>query len=550
LTVARYVVESLRLAGAGTLFGVPGVGGVCEGALWAAVEQAGARSVCMGHEQAAAHAADGYGRASGRPGAVFLPSGPAALAALSALGEALVSSSPVVAIASTIPSRLVGKGKGELGELGPIGQRWDPLPAYEAVTRFVARAMRATDVPDLLARAIVEATAGRPGPVLVEIPPDILEAELDAAPSAPSPERRGPPMEVVADAATLLRLAARPVVWAGGGVLRSRASAELARLAEYLGAPVVTTFMGKGAISESHPLALGALVRFPAVQATIARADLLVAVGTRFGAVPTSRWRIDLPPQTIHVDIDRAAIGRNYPVRLPVVADARVALDAITDALEAGTGADRPERPDRPDRRDEVARLRKAAFDRAWREGPREMDLLRAIRDALPSDAVTVHDMTLVSAWAAPFFPASVPGTFHGPYSFGTPGFALPAALGVSCALPGCPVVAFADHRTLARHARELATAVRHGSPVTVVVFGDPVQGGEEPSSPLAAGPSPDLPRPDLQTLAAAYGVPWESAGGPEELEQALHAAIGAGRPRLIEVPGAWGPAPLAPSYA
>lgn len=523
-TVARYIVESLRLAGTETFFGVPGLHNL---GLWAAMKQAGARCVGFRHEQAAAHAADGYGRASGRPGAVFLPSGPGALNGLSALGEALVSSSPVVAIASTIPSRLVGKGKGHLHEAK------NPMPAYEAVTKLATRATRAPDVPELLARAITEAGSGRPGPCLVEVPTDVLDAELDAVPEAPTPQRPAPAGDVVAEAATLLRLAARPVIWAGGGVLRSGASAELVRLAERLGAPVVTTFMGKGAIPEGHPLALGTLVRFPAVQATIGRADLLVAVGSRFSGMSTSNWRIDLPPQTIHIDADPAQIGRNYPVRVPVVADAKVALAAIGDALGPGTPADRSQ---------EVFRLRKAAFDRARREGPREMDLLRAIRDALPSDAVTVHDMTAASCWAAPFFPISVPGTFHSPYGFGSLGFSLPAAIGVSCALPDRPVVAFAGDGGFAYHARELATAVRQGSNVTALVFDDGGPGvlGSVSKARYGSEFDLDLPGPDLQVLAEAYGVPSQRAQEPEDLERALREAVGAPGPRLIEVPGVW----------
>lgn len=554
MTVARYVVEALRLAGTDTFFGAPVFGqaprapGFHKEELWTAVGQAGARSVRMGHEQAAAHAADGYGRASGHPGAVFLPSGPGALNALSALGEALVSSSPVVAVAATIPSRLVGKGKGELHESK------DPLPAYEAVTKFAARAMRAGDVPELLAQAIAKATSGRPGPALVEIPSDVLEAELDAAPEAFSPERPPPSAEVVADAVTLLRLAARPVVWAGGGVLRSGASAQLLRLAERLGAPVATTFMGKGAISERHPLALGTLVRFPAVQATIAQADLLVAVGTRFSAMSTSRWRMDLPPQMIQVDVDRVAIGRNYPVRLPVVADAKVALGAIADALGSGVG---------PDRTEEVARLRMAAFERARREGPHEMDLLRAIGSALPPEAVTVHDMTAASAWAAPFLSVEVPGTFHTPYGFGSAGFALPAAIGVSCALPGRPVVVFAGRRSLAYHSRELGVLAQHRSPVTVLVFDDDEEearledladaaptgtpaGGQwvetTDSSRWVEAATPGRTGPNLAVLAAAYGLPAERAPKPDDLERVLSRAVKGDEPRLVEVPGAWGP--------
>jgi acetolactate synthase-1/2/3 large subunit len=533
-TVARYIVDSLRLAGTGTVFGVPGIHNL---GLWAALEQGGVKVVGCRTEQAAAHAADGYGRSGVGPGAVFLSSGPGALGALAALGEATVSSSPVVAVASTIPSHLVGKGKGHLHEAK------DPLPAFESVTRFAARVAKASDVPDLLARVIAASVSGRPGAALLEVPVDLLDAELDAVPEAAAAERPGPPGPVVAEAATLLRLAARPVIWAGGGVHRSGASAELVALAERLGAPVVTTFLGKGAIPESHPLSIGTLVRFPAVQATVGQADLLVAAGSRFTGMSTSNWRVDLPPQMIHIDIERSSIGRNYPVRLPVVADAKAALTAILGALEPVT---------RPDRAEEVARLRTAANARGEREGAREMALLRAIRRALPAGTVTVHDMTIASYWAAPFFPVEVPGTFHSPYGFGTVGFALPAAIGLSAAQPDLAVVAFAGDGGFASHAAELATALQHRSRVTVLVFNDRSWGVLRPHARSRYGTEAglDLPGPDLLALAAAYGVPAQRAEEPDDLERVLAEAVSSEGPRIVEVPGAWTVPPPASYYS
>jgi thiamine pyrophosphate-dependent acetolactate synthase large subunit-like protein len=266
---------------------------------------------------------------------------------------------------------------------------------------------------------------------------------------------------------------------------------------------------------------------------------------------------MDLPPQMIQVDVDPAAIGRNYPVRLPVVADAKVALGSIADALGSGAG------PNSPNRTDDVARLRKAAFERARRDGPLEMDLLDAIGSALPPEAVTVHDMTAASAWAAPFLSVEVPGTFHTPYGFGSAGFALPAAVGISCALPGRPVVVFAGQRSLAYHARELGILAQHRSPVTVLVFedGDDGEGSQAPAGAVPDGEPtagqwvetivssqwveavvPGRLGPDLPALAATYGVLAEQAPAPEALERILRAAVQGDEPRLVEVPGPWGP--------
>jgi thiamine pyrophosphate-dependent acetolactate synthase large subunit-like protein len=230
-----------------------------------------------------------------------------------------------------------------------------------------------------------------------------------------------------------------------------------------------------------------------------------------------------------------------------------VAVGAIADALGSGIG------PNSADRREEVARLRAAAFERARRDGPREMDRLTAIGEALPPEAVTVHDMTAASAWAAPFLPVEVPGTFHTPYGFGSAGFALPAAVGVSCALPGRPVVVFAGQRSLAYHARELGILAQHRSPVTVLVFDDEEEDTLAPGESTpdlsggrgAGGPglAPARQKPDLSTLAAAYGVPAERATEPGDLERMLREVLQGNWPRLVEVPGPWGPpAPALPA--
>jgi acetolactate synthase-1/2/3 large subunit len=536
-TVARYIAETLLLAGTRTAFGVPAAHSL---GLWAAAREAGLPLVGCRTPGAAAHAADGYGRTGPGPGLVLLSSGPGALAALAALGEATVSSSPVVAVATTIPGRLVGGGKGHLHEAA------DPLPAYGAVTKLAGRAATAADVPDLLGRVLAAARSGRPGAALLEVPVDVLDAQLDAVPEAPPVDRPAPAAPVVAEATTLLRLAARPVIWAGGGVHRAGASAELLALAERLGAPVVTTFLGKGAIPERHPLSIGTLMRFPAVAATVAQADLLVAVGTRFSGMSTSNWRVDLPPQTIHVDADPGAIGRNYPVRLPVVADAKAALAAVLGELAASG------RVDRPDRTQEVAGLRRAAVDRARREGAREMAILEAVHAALPPGAVTVLDVTIASHWAAAFLPTEEPGTFHTPYGFGTPGFSLAAALGVAAAAPSRPVVAFAGDGSFAVHAPELATARACGSRVTVLVFNDGSCGGLRPLARARYGSDDglDVPGPDLVALAAAYGLPAVRADEPADVGRALADAVSSPGPHVVEVPGAWAVPPPASAWS
>ncbi|MEO7804823.1 MAG: thiamine pyrophosphate-binding protein, partial [Actinomycetota bacterium] len=305
MTVSSYILDAIESIGVDVVFGLPGVHAL---GMWNALQTSNVRYIGFRHEHSAAHAADGYARASGKPGIVILSTGPGTLNALSPFAEAYVSSSPVIAIASTIPSRFVGKQKGFLHETN------DLAPAFKTVTRYHGRAQTADDVPRLLDEAFTASTAGRPGPSLIEIPADFFDAPLTTPPSpSPSPPSPGgashrifqpAPEEAIKQAAMLLGLAARPVIWAGGGVIRSGASEELVRVAEQLDAPVVCSFMGKGAFPEDHRLAIGSLVRQPEVIQLLEQADLMLAVGTRFTGMDTGNWQMRLPSQMIHIDID------------------------------------------------------------------------------------------------------------------------------------------------------------------------------------------------------------------------------------------------------
>ncbi|MGH2704915.1 MAG: thiamine pyrophosphate-binding protein [Actinomycetota bacterium] len=536
MRVTEFLVDTIRHAGVEVVFGVPGLHSL---PMVAALERSGLRFIGFRQEQAAAHAADGYGRATGRPGVVFLSAGPGTMNALTALAEATASSSPVLAISATLSTRDLGRGRGALHELS------DPAPAYAAVTRFCDRATRIDEIPTLALKAIAATTAGRPGPSLIEVPADYFDAEVDGDAATLPPLPLEADRDAVNEAAFLLGLAARPLIWAGGGVHRAFASAELTRVAELLGAPVITTFMGKGAIPESHGLALGTLVGWPEAAGVLRGADLLLAVGTRFTAMSTGGWRLELPEQTIHIDIDPAEIGRNYPVRLGIAAHARPALAALADSLEVRGQGGTPRR-----RWIDPSAVREGIVKRAREAGEKEMARLDAVRRGLPTEVPIVHDMTVPSAWAWSFLPAGVPGTVHSPYGFGTLGFALPAALGVA-ASGGGPVVAFCGDAGLVAHVRELATAVEHGLPVIVLVFNDRARGALKTLSSARYGTTfaLDLAGPDFLALAGAFGVPARRAAEPGELERALAESVAAGGPQLVEVPGEWAPLPLEDPY-
>lgn len=534
-TVSDFIVRVLKETGVDAVFGLPGVHAL---GLWNALTDSGLRYVGFRHEQAAAHAADGYGRATGRPGVVLLSTGPGALNAASALGEAMVSSSPVLALASAIPSNLIGKGRGYLHEAK------DLLPAFESVTRFSGRATSSDEVPALLTRALEAVLGGRPGPAMVEIPVDLLDASLEASADIPLPDRLPPDEGQIDEALGVLRLAARPVIWAGGGVLRSAATPELTTVAETLGAPVITTFMGKGAFPEDHPLAVGTMVRQPEAADLIREADAMLAVGTRFTGMATGNWQLEMPAQLVHLDLDSEVIGRNYPARCEIVADAREGLRALAGGLEG-------RQPAQEHWRARAAEVRRACIERARREGPREMAILDAIRAALDPSIVTVHDMTIPSYWSWPFFPVTEAGTFHSPYGYGSLGFSVPASIGVAASDPGRPVVAFSGDGGFQYHGRELATVAQYSLPVTVIVFNDQSWGVLRAFSRAryAHEFGMDIPAPDFPALAAAYGVSSARVTEPEDLEKALREAVGSSGPYLIEVPGPWSLPPPAGYY-
>jgi acetolactate synthase-1/2/3 large subunit len=526
-TAAQFVIESVKRAGIDVVFGLPGVHAL---GLFNAVEKSSLRYVGLRHEQAAAHAADGYGRATGKPGVVLLSTGPGALNSLSAIGEAYVSSSPVLALTSAIPTYLQNESKGFLHETK------DLAPAFASVTSFSGRARTVDEIPGLLENAFATCFATRHGTALVELPLDLIDARLESEPiqvKPPQPPLGADETEKLQEAAKLLGMASRPAIWAGGGVIRSGATAELVRVAEALDAPVITTFMGKGAFPEEHPLAIGCMVRQPETQELLGDADALLAIGTRFTAMATAQWKMELPSQLIHIDADPAQIGRNYPVRLGIAGDAKAALQVLLERLDS------------PRKRDGTLRAavaRKAAFDRAFQYGPREMAMLNAVRSALDPEIVTVHDMTIPSYWSWPFFPVTEPRTFHTPYGFGSLGFSLPAAIGVAASDPSSPVVAFCGDGGFQYHGRELATIRENSLPVITLVFNDRawgvLKGFSQARYDSTFGMA--LPGPDFAMLAEAHGLPASQASEPDELEKRLREAVESEGPALIEVPGDW----------
>ena len=524
-TGGSLVAESLEAVGAEVAFGVPGIHAL---AIWEGLRTSPVRAAGLRTELDAGFAADGYARASGRPAPLLLSTGPGALISLAALMEAASAHVPVVAIASQIPSALIGRGRGFLHELA------DQQASFAPVVKWTARAASAGEIPGLVAEAWRHALAPPSGPVFLEIPVDVLAGETDAAPvtelDTTPPEPPLPPTKALDEAARLLAGAERPVVWAGGGVLRAGAWDELRALAEHLAAPVATTYMGKGALPEDHPLAAGSACDEGAYRELVGTADVLLAVGTELGAETTGQYELRLSGRLLHVDAAPERIGATYDA-LGLVGDARPVLAALLERLG--------EEPPREDGGRAMSELR-TRVDAGLDEQDRglERGLLRTIRAALPRDAITAWDMTILAYWAAAHFPAYEPRTFLYPLGSGTLGYAWPAALGASLGSPGRPVLAVAGDGGFDYGLAELAAAHQHGLDAVLLLVDDGGYGilREYQRDSFGETFSVDLAQPDFPALVEAFGVPVESAS-PETLGEALRRAFEHRGPAVVHVP-------------
>lgn len=515
-TGGHVVVKSLEALGAELAFGLPGIHAL---PIWDALRTSGVRGVPLRSELNAGFAADGYARVSRRPAPLLLSTGPGALISLAALMEAASSHVPVVAISSQIPRELIGKGRGYLHELP------DQLASFAPIVKSAARAETAEAIPELLAEAWRSALAPPAGPVYLEVPWDVLKEEtrapvgsLGGAPAALPP----PDPAALDEAARLLAAAERAAIWAGGGVLAAGAWEELRALAERLRVPVATTFMGKGALPEDHPLAAGSACYDAALAAFLEDADVLLAVGTELGAETTRDWRLR-PRALIHADVEPARIGASYPAAVALVGDARDVL--------AGLAARVPARE--PDGRAEarVAGLRETIRrGLEAQEAGLETGLLRSIREALPADAISTWDMTILAYCASSYFPVLAPRRWLYPLGSGTLGYAWPAALGAKLALPDTPALAVHGDGGFQYGLAELASARQHGIAAALLLVDDGCYGilREYELDAYGETSAVELAQPDFVRLAEAFGVPVRETSADAlaaDLEWALAAA-------------------------
>lgn len=476
LTGGEIVVEHLIAEGVPYVCGIPGHGDM---AVFDAFKARADRIsiVAPKHEQSAAHIADAYFRACGRPLATLTSIGPGSMNIATGLATAAIDSIPMIAITGGPQTYMLGNGV--LQELW-----WNSDNDFpDAMKPLVKRAWDVQHtglLPDVLARAFNAALTGRPGPVHIELPMDVQAEAVDVELPEPRTRRaagriKGDPDELDRAAAVLLE-AERPVILAGGGCLHAEAAAELRALAERLGAAVVTTMMGKGVFPEDHPLAgehtgsNGTMCGNHLTQ----QADVLLAVGTRFAEQTCSSFlpgqSFSVPPaRVVHLDIDPYEIGKNYPTEVGVVCDARTGLQDLLDAVEDRGG---PQAVERSAYRQEIAEWRarwRDAIRARWRDSHLSMSrVLHEIRQATPRETIVIASAGHPQIQSFQEFQSYEPRSWLTPGGYSTMGFTLPAAIGAKLAQPDRPVVGLAGDGDLQQTIQELALAAELGVPIVI----------------------------------------------------------------------------------
>jgi thiamine pyrophosphate-dependent acetolactate synthase large subunit-like protein len=525
-TGGEWVVAALEAEGVRHVFGIPGVHNL---AIYdALLRQDRITHILARHEQGAGFMADGYARASGRPGVIVVTTGPGATNALTPLVESQAGSQPVLLVMSDIPSALIGQDLGALHEVP------NQIDCFRPVCRWADALRDGAEIPGAVQGAFHLFRTGRPGPVALSIPTDVLNAPVAARLTAAGAGRR-PPCDIglIEEASHYLARAERPLVVAGGGAIAADATGELRALAERLQAPVVTSVMGRGAIPETDPLWQGVLPNRRATQEALEAADVVLSVGCRFSHRSTKGLLLNLafrPDQAlIQIDLDPRTIGRMHVPALGIVGDARDGLSGILATLPAGA----------PAARWDWTALRRARDARSPRYTTVVDGLLRALREAVPADGIFVGDQTCLNYWMEWHLPILAPRTFLYPIGSATLGYGVPAAIGAKVAQPDRPVVVVVGDGGLLFTGAELATAAKYRLPVVFVVMNDQDYGAIRYLQARLYGRTGEhaLVGPDVLALARAFGVEAYRAPDDDALRSTLDKALALGGPALVEVP-------------
>jgi acetolactate synthase-1/2/3 large subunit len=520
MTGGKALVEMLRRHEVDTIFALPGVQ---NDALFVAFYDAGEalRVIHTRHEQGAAYMAFGYARASGKVGTYAVVPGPGLLNTTAALSTAFATNAPVLCISGQVPSDLIGRGFGLLHEIP------DQLGILQTLTKWAARIDHPTQTGKVVNEAFRQLRDGRPRPVGIEMPLDVMALETEVAlPSADGlPPATMPDPELIDKAAALLAEAKKPLLFVGGGAVA--ATEEVLAIAEMLEAPVVSYTGGKGIVSDRHYLAQSALAGHELWRET----DVVLAVGTRLHQ-PQVRWGVDNDLKLIRIDIDPVEITCILRPALGIVADAKPALAALYRALDRRNSSRQP-------RKDELEALKARTLARlADRLGP-QCEYLDAIRAELPDDGIYVEDLTQVGYVGRVAFPIYHPRTYiHSGYQ-GTLGFGFATALGAKVGRPDLPVVSISGDGGFMYNVQELSTAVKHGIDIVAIVFADGAYGNVRRMQKEDYGNrliGVDLHNPHFPKMAESFGAAGVRTTTPEGLRRELAAALKRRGSTLIEV--------------
>jgi len=534
-TGAQIVVECLKKEGVDTLFNYPG-GAVLP--LFDELQDAPFHQILVRHEQAAVHAADGYARATGKVGVALVTSGPGATNTVTGIATAFMDSIPIIVMTGQVPTLLIGND---------AFQEVDIIGITRPCTKHNYLAKEVRDLARILKEAFYIARGGRPGPVLIDLPKDVIVDSTEFK----YPEKtfsRGyqPTYEghsgQIQRAVNLILKSKRPLFYIGGGIISSNASKELTLFAERLGIPVTMTLMGLGGFPGSHPLSLGMLGMhgtYPANMAVM-ESDLLIAVGSRFDDRVTGKIESFAPQaRIIHIDIDPTSISKNVRVDLPIVGDCKRVLSRILSLLE-----------------EEDVRSFKESLDKWYHQigkwkGLHKMDyqqgeiikpqyVIEKIYELTKGDAIITTEVGQNQMWAAQYYPFTKPRTLLTSGGLGTMGYGFPAAIGAQVAFPHKLVIDIAGDGSFQMNSQELATVSQYQLPVKVIILNNGYLGmvrqwqeffyGKRYASSSLEGVSPDFVK-----LAEAYGAVGLKATRPDEVIPTLKKAFTIPRPVIVD---------------
>jgi acetolactate synthase-1/2/3 large subunit len=535
MTGAKALIHALEKEGVDVVFGLPGGANL---PIYDALVGANLRHVLVRHEQSAAHMADGYARIKRKSGVCFATSGPGATNLITGIATAYADSIPMVAVTGQVPLAMIGKD---------AFQETDIIGVANPCTKYAFQPKVATEIPEMVKKSFYIAESGRPGPVLLDIPKDVQQATAEMKfPDLIKVRGYSPVVDAdlseVGKAVELILKAERPIIMAGGGVILSGAFAELQALAELLMIPVVTTFKGKGAFPENHPLAMGPIGMHghPEANKIIIEADCIIAIGARFSDRSVGRFdEFGKGMSIIHMDIDPAEIGKNKSVDVAIVGDVKSSLRTLVKLLTKKVVKREADNPWLKRRKEIIQYYQETIKDYAREITAKKS--LKKLRELLPANAIATTEVGQCQMWASLHFDVISPGTFFSSTGLGTMGFGFPASIGAKAARPDVPVVDIAGDGSFNMTENSLAVSVLEKLPVIVFLMNNYMLGmvaqWQRTFYNRRYSGVHQHQCPDYVKIAEAYGAQGVRVGSMAELEKAIKGAIKSDVATVIDIP-------------